>query len=102
VCHEHERELVVLYQRWRRPPKSACRSRLQTAAVLPRSKGLVVNDCGKGVPLGRQVSVEEMSESKPFDDASLIRLKCCRDWIGSVIREESGRYLFTSPMAAGV
>jgi len=60
-------------------PKSACRSRLQTAAVLLRSKGVVVNDCGKGVPSGRQVSVEEMSESKPFDDASLIRLKRCRN-----------------------
>jgi len=53
---------------------SASRSRLQTAAVLLRSKGVVGNDCGKGVPSGRQVSVEEMSESKPFDDASLILL----------------------------
>jgi hypothetical protein len=41
--------------------------------VLLRSKGVVVNDWGKGVHLGRQVSVEEMSESKPSDDASLIR-----------------------------
>jgi len=54
-------------------PKSACRSRLQTAPVLLRSKGVVVNVWGKGVHSGRQVSVEEMSESKPSDDASLIR-----------------------------
>jgi len=32
-----------------------------------------VNVWGKGVHSGRQVSVEEMSESKPSDDASLIR-----------------------------
>ena len=30
-------------------PKSACRSGLQTAPVLLRSKGVVVNDWGKGV-----------------------------------------------------
>jgi hypothetical protein len=41
--------------------------------VLLRSKGVVVNDCGKGVHQGRQVSVEEMSESKPSDEASLTR-----------------------------
>jgi hypothetical protein len=39
--------------------------------VLLRTKGVVVNDRGKGVQLGRQVSAEEMSESKPADDASL-------------------------------
>ena len=40
--------------------------------MLLRSKGVVVSDRGKVVLLGRQVSVEEMSESKPSDDASLI------------------------------
>jgi hypothetical protein len=40
--------------------------------VLLCPKGVVVNDCGKGVQQGRQVSVEEMSESKPSDDASKI------------------------------
>ena len=46
--------------------------------------------------------VEEMSESKPSDEVSLIGQKRCRNWIVSVIREESGRYLFTDPMAVGV
>jgi len=41
--------------------------------VLLRSKGVVVSDRGKVVLKGWQVSVEKMSESKPFDDASLIR-----------------------------
>ena len=40
--------------------------------MLLRSKGVVVNDRGKGVREGRQVSVEKMSESEPSDDASLM------------------------------
>jgi hypothetical protein len=48
------------------------------------------------------VRVEEMSESKPSDEASLTRLRRCRNWIVSVIWDESGRHLFTDPMAAGV
>jgi hypothetical protein len=32
VCHEHERELVMLYRRWELASrKPACRGRLQTA-----------------------------------------------------------------------
>jgi len=41
--------------------------------VLLRSKGVVVNDRGKVIQKGWQVRVEKMSESKPFDDASLIK-----------------------------
>jgi hypothetical protein len=48
------------------------------------------------------VRVEEMSESKPSDEASLTRLRRCRNRIVSVIWNESGRHLFTDPMAAGV
>lgn len=40
--------------------------------MLLRSKGVVMSDPGKVALLGRQVSVEKMSESKPSDDASLI------------------------------
>jgi hypothetical protein len=39
--------------------------------VLLRSKGVVVSDRGKGIAERCQVSIEEMSESKPSDDASL-------------------------------
>jgi hypothetical protein len=39
--------------------------------MLLCSKGVVVNNWGKDLRLGGQVSVEEMSESKPSDDASL-------------------------------
>ena len=38
--------------------------------MLLRSKGVVVNDRGKGIRKGCQVSIEKMSESKPSDDAS--------------------------------
>ena len=41
--------------------------------MLLRSKGVVVSDRGKVIHKGWQVGVEKMSESKPFDDASLIR-----------------------------
>ena len=39
--------------------------------MLLRSKGVVVNNWGKDLRSGGQVRVEEMSESKPADDASL-------------------------------
>src|ERR1035438_7098651 len=58
----------MLYQRW----ELASRSRLAGAGFkLPGAaalrNGVVVNDCGKGILSGCQVSIEEMSESKPFD-----------------------------------
>jgi hypothetical protein len=40
--------------------------------VLLRPKGVVVSDRGKVIREGWQVRVGKMSESKPFDDASLI------------------------------
>ena len=40
--------------------------------MLLRSKGVVVSDRGKGIDKRCQVSIEEMSESKPSDDASLL------------------------------
>jgi hypothetical protein len=43
--------------------------------VLLRPKGVVVSDRGKVTRLGWQVRVEQMSESKPSDDASLVFYK---------------------------
>ena len=51
VCHEHERELVMLYRRWRRPPEVGLQEQASNCPVLLRSKGVVVNDWGKGVHL---------------------------------------------------
>jgi hypothetical protein len=56
-----------------RPPEVGLQEQASNCPVLLRSKGVVVNDWGKGVHIGRQVSAEEMSESKPSDEASLIR-----------------------------
>ena len=73
VCHEHKRELVVLYQRW----ELASRSRLAGAGFkLPSAaafKRRGSERLRKRRHLRRQVCAEEMSESKPFDEASLIR-----------------------------
>ncbi len=72
VCHEHKCELVVLYQRW----ETASRSRLAGAGFkLPSAaafKRRGSERLRKRRPEGRQVGVEEMSESKPSDEASLI------------------------------
>ena len=73
MCHEHKCKLVVLYKDGRWPPEVGLQERASNYPVLLRSKGVVVNDLGKGVQQGRQVCVEEMSESKPSDEASLIR-----------------------------
>ena len=67
-----------------------------------RSKGVVVNDCGKGVQSGRQVCVEEMSESKPSDDASLLPQDTAKTGDDHWLQEQSGRNLFTVLMAVGV
>jgi hypothetical protein len=40
--------------------------------VLLRSKGVVVSDRGKVILLEWQVGIGKMSESKPFEDASLL------------------------------
>ena len=52
-------------------PKSACRGRLQTAQCCCVKKDVVVSDCGKVILQGWQVRIEQMSESKPADNASL-------------------------------
>src|SRR5665811_2486973 len=73
VCHEHERKLVMLYRRW----ETASRSRLTGAGFKPPGAAAFKRRGGerpwKSHPKGWQVRVEKMSESKPFDDASLIR-----------------------------
>ena len=72
MCHEHERKLVMLYRRW----ETASRSRLAGAGFKPPGAAVVKRRGGERLGKRRhlrcQVSVEEMSESKPSDDASLI------------------------------
>jgi hypothetical protein len=73
VCHEHERELVVLYQRWEQASRSRLAGagfKLPSAAAFKRRGGERLR---KRRPRGRQVRVEEMSESKLSDEASLTR-----------------------------
>jgi hypothetical protein len=73
VCHEHERELVVLYQRWEQASRSRLAGagfKLPSAAAFKRRGGERLR---KRRPRGRQVCVEEMSESKLSDEASLTR-----------------------------
>jgi len=71
--------------------------------VLLRSKGVVVSDRGKKASAERcQVSIEEMSESKPSDDASLLPQDTAKTGDDHWLQEQSGRYLFTVLMAVGV
>ena len=70
--------------------------------MLLCSKGVVVNNWGKDLRLGGQVSVEEMSESKPSDDASLVNQRAVKTGVDLLLQEQSGRYLLTVPMAVGV
>ena len=70
--------------------------------VLLRSKGVVVSDRGKVVRKGRQVRVEKMSESKPFDDASLRDQSAVETGGNRLLQDQSGRDLFTGLTAAGV
>jgi hypothetical protein len=70
--------------------------------VLLRLKGVVVSDRGKRHRQRCQVRIEEMSESKPADDASLLPQKAVKTGDDHWPRDESGRYLFTVPMAVGV
>ncbi|KAG0162218.1 hypothetical protein DFQ28_004757, partial [Apophysomyces sp. BC1034] len=70
--------------------------------VLLRSKGAVVSDRGKVIRQGWQVRVEEMSASKPSDDASLIRQSAVKTGVISSPQDQSGRGLLTGLTAAGV
>ena len=70
--------------------------------MLLRSKDVVVSDREKGIGKRCQVSIEEMSESKPFDDASLWIQGTVKTGVARVLQDESGRYLLTVPMAVGV
>jgi len=70
--------------------------------VLLRSKDVVVSDRGKGIGKRCQVSIEEMSESKPSDDASLLPQNAVKTGDDHWLQDKSGRYLFTVPMAVGV
>ena len=70
--------------------------------MLLRSKGVVVSDRGKGIGKRCQVSIEEMSESKPTDEASLLPQDTAKTGDDHWLQEQSGRYLFTDLMAVGV
>jgi hypothetical protein len=70
--------------------------------VLLRSKGVVVSDRGKVVWKGRQVRVEKMSESKPFDDASLMSKVLSKLGASHDSRISQGENLFTDLTTAGV
>ncbi len=102
VCHEHERKLVMLYRRW----EMASRSRLTGAGFKPPGAA-AFNRRGGERPRKRhrqrcQVSIEKMSESKPSDDASLLPQDTARTGDDHWLQDQSGRYLFTVPMAVGV
>jgi hypothetical protein len=56
-----------------RPPEVGFQEQASNRPMLLRSKDAVVSDRGKVIRQGWQVRVEKMSESKPFDDASLSR-----------------------------
>ena len=49
-----------------------------------------------------QVSIEEMSESKLSDDASLITQSAVKTGAVHMFQDKPGRNLFTVPAAAGV
>jgi hypothetical protein len=70
--------------------------------VLLRSKGVVVSDLGNGIRSRCQVGAEKMSESKPFDDASLVIQRAVETGVDWLLQEQSGRYLLTVPMTVGV
>ena len=67
-----------------------------------RSKGVVVSDRGKAIRKGRQVRVEKMSESKPFDDASLMTKVLSKLGASHDSRISQGGNLSTDLTAAGV
>jgi hypothetical protein len=48
------------------------------------------------------VSIEEMSESKPFDDASSGVQETVKTGAVLKLQDELGRYLLTVPVAVGV
>jgi hypothetical protein len=48
------------------------------------------------------VCIEQMSESKPADDASLGLQGTVKTGVYQVLREQSGRNLLTDPAAVGV
>ena len=70
--------------------------------MLLRSKGAVVSDRGKVILKGDRLCIEQMSESKPADDASLGLQGTVKTGVYQVLREQSGRDLLTDPAAVGV
>ena len=56
--------------RW--SPAIGLQEQASNCTVLLRPKGVVANDRGIGAHAEREVSVEEMSESEPLDDASIV------------------------------
>jgi len=83
-------------------PESAYRSRLQTARCCCVQKAWWWATEEKASAERCQVSIEEMSASKPSDDASLLPQDTAKTGVDHWPWDESGRYLLTDPMAVGV
>jgi hypothetical protein len=84
-----------------RPPEAGLQGQASNHPVLLRSKDVVVSDRGKVTRWGWQVRIEKMSDSKPTEDASLCQ-GAVETEVDHWLQDESGRYLLTDPMAAGV
>ena len=72
-------------------PEPAYRSRFQTGRCCCTRKDAVVNNRRKGIRSGCQVGIEEMSESKPSDDASLGSQGTVKTGAGQKLWDKSGR-----------
>src|SRR6266581_4774257 len=86
----------LLEQRW----ETASRSRLTGAGFKPPGAAAFKRRGGerprkKASAEWCQVSIEEMSESKPSDDASLLPQDTAKTGDDHWLQEQSGRYLFT-------
>ncbi|WP_156132384.1 hypothetical protein [Paraburkholderia terrae] len=84
------------------PPEVGFQEQASNHPVLLRPKGAVVSDRGKVTRGGWQVRIEQISESKPSDDASLLIKSAVKTGVVCLLQDQSGRHLITGPMAAGV
>jgi hypothetical protein len=73
-----------------RPPEVGLQEQASNRPVLLRPKGVVVSDRGKVIPEGWQVSRKKMSESKPFDDASLPNENAVKTGVFNALQDQSG------------
>jgi len=102
VCHAHERELMMMYRRWELASRSRSAGAGFKAPGADAFKKRGDKRPRKSHPQGWQVCVEQMSENKPADDASLWLQGTVKTGVYQVLREQSGRNLLTDPAAVGV